>query len=310
MHKRQLPLNALRSFEVAARQLNFSAAATELGVTHGAVSRQISILEATLGLRLFVRGYPMSLTEDGQRLFEGIAPAFERIMTAMSEIEQGSPKYVVAVNAPPTFTIKWLIPRMSVFMRRHRNIDVRITTGTSLPAGGRSADVLIRRFGSHRVEFKPKTFLTGELVAVCAPELLEKETLRSPLDIVKFPLIEAATNPGRWIEWFRSAGLNKPADARFVHFEEMFLGLQAAMEGLGVALVPLPLVADDLAASRLVVPVQSSLVQGFDYGFHATPLGVNERATAAFVDWLSVQGEESNSMARSLVLSAFAESEA
>src|SRR5690606_21857108 len=131
MNRRSLPLNALRAFESVGRHRSFSHAATELGVTHGAVSRQISMLESLLGLRLFRRSQPIELTSEGEELFSGVAPAFDRLSTAVDSLMCSSDQTALLVNAPPTFTMKWLIPRLSVFQRRHSKAEIRLTTSTT-----------------------------------------------------------------------------------------------------------------------------------------------------------------------------------
>src|SRR3954470_7186637 len=129
MDRRHLPLTALRSFEAVGRHLSFTRAAEALGVTHGAVSRQIAALERSLGVKLIDRGARLALTEPGQRLFAGIAPAFDRLAAAVESVNRADAPRALNVNAPPTFTMKWLIPRLSRFQQRFRDLNVQLSTG-------------------------------------------------------------------------------------------------------------------------------------------------------------------------------------
>lgn len=296
MDRRELPLNALRSFEAVARWLSFSRAGEELGVTHGAVSRQIGALEALLGVKLFDRGAALALTDAGQRLFDGVAPAFDRIAATMTRLNSQDTRRVLTVNAPPTFTMKWLIPRLSGFQRQHRDVDVRLSTGTRPLRALKmnEVDVVIRRLAHCDDHPRAAPFLSGELVAVCAPELLEQQLIECAEDVARFQLVEAATGTVTWADWFAKAGAPLPGNARFARFEEMFFALQAALDGLGVALIPSALLVDDLAAGRLAVAWKVPGVYERDYCHVVSPLARNAGLAQVFSAWLAGEGSESN----------------
>ncbi|MBL0422669.1 LysR family transcriptional regulator [Ramlibacter sp. AW1] len=299
MDRRSLPLNALRTFDAAARHLNFTRAAEELGVTHGAVSRQISALEATLATSLFVRDLPMRLTAEGQALFDGVSPALDAIAIAVDEASRRKSRSLVRVNAPPTFTMKWLIPRLTTFQRRFPEADVRLSTGTGEAQLSRlgDLDVIIRRVSSEDRADQMQPFLSGELACVCAPELMEGQALKGPVDLLQHRLIEAATNRTNWEHWFAAAGLPRPPESQFLRFEEMFYAVQAALDGLGIALIPLTLVADDLAAGSLAIPFMLPAATERDYCFGVAPARRQAPLTRAFVEWLVSEGAASNQMA-------------
>ncbi len=302
MNRRSLPLNALRAFESVGRHRSFSLAADELGVTHGAVSRQIGMLETLLGLRLFRRSQPIELTNEGQTLFSGVGPAFDRLSATVDSLISPS-DHTLLVNAPPTFTMKWLIPRLSVFQRRHSKAEIRLTTSTvgigSLKLS--DFDVVIRRLPKAASALPAQAFLSGKLVAVCAPERLETCPVRCAEDIKKHRLIEARSNESVWTQWFEQAGCVKPASADFLKFDEMFYVVQAALEGLGVALVPLSLVADDLAADNLVLAFDGPDVNAVDYAYIVTPGGHARPLLNAFCSWLSEEGAASNQFSRTVI---------
>jgi LysR family transcriptional regulator, glycine cleavage system transcriptional activator len=303
MDRRNLPLTALRSFEAVGRHLSFSRAAEALGVTHGAVSRQIASLEALLGVKLFDRGATLALTEDGHRLFAGVAPAFDRLAAAIEGLERGDALRVLAVNAPPTFTMKWLIPRLSAFQRRHSDVDVRLSTGIGplRELKMNEVDVVIRRLERPENDIRSTPFLSTALLAVCAPELLERVPISTPLDVARHQLIEAETGALGWAGWFAAAGCAVPANARFTRFEHMFFALEAALDGLGVALMPSALVVDDLAAGRLAIAWNVPGVYERDYYHVLSPLSRQAAIAKSFAAWLSKEGAESNKLGKSVI---------
>ncbi|WP_193088859.1 LysR substrate-binding domain-containing protein [Advenella sp. FME57] len=302
MNRRSLPLNALRAFESVGRHRSFSLAANELGVTHGAVSRQIGMLESMLRLRLFRRSQPIELTDEGEDLFSGVAPAFDRLSTAVDSLMSPGGQTIL-VNAPPTFTMKWLIPRLSVFQHRHSKAEVRLTASTtgidSLKLS--DFDVVIRRLPKSASDLHANSFLSGKLVAVCAPERLEVCPVLCAEDIKKHRLMEAKSNVHAWSQWFEQARIEKPPSADFLRFDEMFFVVQAALEGLGVALVPLSLVADDLAAENLVLAFDGPDVSAADYAYVVTPRGHNRPLLNEFCSWLSEEGGASNQFSDTVI---------
>jgi LysR family glycine cleavage system transcriptional activator len=303
MDRRHLPLTALRSFEAVGRHLSFSRAAESLGVTHGAVSRQVASLERMLGVKLFDRGATLALTEEGHRLFAGVAPAFDSIAATLAGLDRGEAQRVLAVNAPPTFTMKWLIPRLSGFQQRFRDVDVRLSTGIGPLRELRmnEVDVVIRRMAQPEPGVPSTPFLSTALLAVCAPELLEDQPVASPQDLVRHQLIEAETGAMGWSGWFAKAGCTLPAKARFARFEHMFFALEAALDGLGIALMPSALVVDDLAAGRLAIAWKVPGVYERDYCHVLSPLTRQPELARSFVAWLSTEGAESNRLGESVI---------
>lgn len=303
MDRRHLPLTALRSFEAVGRHLSFSRAAEDLGVTHGAVSRQVASLESMLGVRLIERGPTLALTDDGHQLFVEIAPAFDRLAAAVEGLTRRDRPRVLLVNAPPTFTMKWLIPRLSGFQRQYRDVDVRLSTGLGplRELKMNEVDVVIRRFDQPGADARATPFLSTALIPVCAPELLERNPIAAPTDLARHQLIEAETGVSGWADWFAKAGGALPANARFARFEHMFFALEAALDGLGIALMPSALVVDDLASGRLAVAWSVPGVYERDYFHLVSPLTRQGDLARAFAAWLSHEGEESNRLGRSVL---------
>lgn len=303
MVRRHLPLTALRSFEAVGRCLSFARAADMLGVTHGAVSRQITALEAMLGVKLFERGARLAFTAEGERLFAGVQPAFDRLAEAIGDVRRDHNRAVLSVNAPPTFTMKWLIPRLSSFHRSHRGVEVRLSTGIGPPGEleMNKFDVVIRRLAEPEADARSTPFLASMLLAVCAPELVERSPIASPQDLLDLPLIEAATANVSWADWFARANCKLSPKARFTRFEQMFFAVEAALDGLGVALLPSALVVDDLAAKRLVLAYDLKGMYERDYSYILSPLNRTHKAAAQFGDWLSKQGDDSNRFSHAVI---------
>lgn len=304
MERRALPLNALRTFEAVARNLSFTRAATELGVTHGAVSRQIIALETSMRMPLFLReSSRIRLTTEGSRLFAGVAPALDRIAATMDSLQDTTTARVLSVNAPPTFTMRWLIPRLTGFQRANQNAEVRLATGTGLLQSLRmnDYDVVIRRMQHDDDAHRAQPFLSGALVAVASPDLIGMQTITTLNDLAPFRLIEAATNSVGWPEWFERAGGSMPTPTRFLRLEEMFYAVQAALDGLGVALVPSALVVDDLAAGRLQRILAVPGVYERDYCHVVSPVSRNPELARAFCTWLDHEGQEARRLSQSVM---------
>jgi LysR family glycine cleavage system transcriptional activator len=273
------PLNAVRAFEAAARHISFTKAAKELFVTHGAVSKQVATLETWLGTSLFNRAQSqLSLTDAGRTFLAAVTPALDRIaVTSMQLLEQTEPT-ALRINAPPTFTMRWLIPRISAFQRRRGGVEVKLTTSTApVNFEDRVYDVAIR--GSHQPipGMLSVPFMTETIVPVCHPDLMENGQLDSPKALADQTLISYDTEPMAWSEWLPMAG---QAD------------LRAAAEGLGVVLVPLFLVADDIIAGRMCAPFGLLAARQRRYYANA-PLSAQESPVIeGFCEWLLKEGQD------------------
>ena len=295
---RMLPLNAVRAFVAAARHASFTRAADDLRVTHGAVSKQVRLLEDHLGTPLFLRGVrQVSLTGHGRELLAEVAPALERIGAAAGRLRRAAAARdtggTVRINARPSFALRWLIPHLPAFMGAHPGITPEVITSTVDPAvlPSRAYDVVIRRRdgrSGRRIwpeALVPRSFLRERARPVACPELLSRRPVRQVGDLSAHTLLHTATRDGDWKAWLaraRVTGLEPAGELRFEHLQFV---LQAALDGLGVALAPLSLVAGDLEAGRLltVLPRTPSLtLEPYCYGL-APEAGP---ASRAFADWL------------------------
>lgn len=288
MHRRLPPLNALRAFEAAARHASFTKAAAELHVTHGAVSRHVQALEAWLGRPLFERrNRQVVLSESGAAYLAEIGAALDRIALATArQAEQGRCR-LLRVNALATFTMRWLIPRLSGFQLAHPATEVRLTTGNTPVAALREPfDVAIRGGPEQVAGLEVRPFLAEARVPVCSPAVLARAPLRRPEQLREHTLLHAATLPGVWAQWLEAAGVPDLQPRHAVTLEHFYLTLQAALDGLGVAMGPTRLVADDLASGRLVVPFSGPALPARSYCAYVPQARADAPEVRAFCAWL------------------------
>ncbi|MCA1380469.1 transcriptional regulator GcvA [Bradyrhizobium sp. BRP23] len=284
-------LNGLRAFEAAARHLSFTLAASELNVTQTAISHQIRRLEEELGIRLFIRqNRALALTPEARDYLPGVRAAFNDLRLATDRLLRKDDDKVLTVSTLASLAAKWLLPRLTDFQEQHPGIDVRITTSTSLVDFQRdNVDAAIRYGRGQWPGLRADWLMADELFPVCSPSLLRGDKpLRRPEDLRNHPLLHtSSTNSDDWRLWLTAAGL--PADiARHpgITFDMIFMTIQAAIDGIGVAMGRTSYVQDDIAKGRLVVPFKIALPA--DAGFYlVSPEGRREAPKLiAFRDWM------------------------
>jgi LysR family transcriptional regulator of beta-lactamase len=281
----QLPLNALRAFEAAARHLNFTRAAIELHVSQGAVSHQVAALEERLGTPLF-RRLPrgLALTDEGQALVPTVADAFDRIGATLDRYADGRLREVLTVGVVGTFAAGWLLRRLDAFSRDHPGIDLRLMTNNNrVDLAGEGLDFAIR-FGEgawHGVHAEP--ILNAPLSPLCSPAMAER--LTEPAALTRETLLRSY-RADEWPLWFAAAGTVCPS-LRGPVFDTSLAMAAAAQAGIGVALAPPAMFTDDLIAGRLVQPFPVEIVTG---GYWLTRLMSRKDtpAMAEFRTWLKV----------------------
>lgn len=263
MKRGALPLNALRAFESAARLGRMTLAADELGVTHGAISRQIKELERILGLSLFQgprnRRRP---TDAAVALLGDLTPAFDMIDTAVDRAV-ASERRALDVSCLGTLTMRWLIPRLFDFQSANPEIDIRLTSDDGpVEPGPRAPDVAIRvgagEWGAARVD----RLFAESWGPVVSPKLLEGQARPSSGVLDGLGLLHTRTRPRAWADWSRQTGVSIALEGRV--FEHFYFMLEAATAGLGVAIAPEVLARDDLRAGRLIAP-HGFVPSGLDY---------------------------------------------
>jgi LysR family transcriptional regulator, glycine cleavage system transcriptional activator len=296
MTSRLPSLNGLRAFEAAARHLSFTNAATELNVTQTAISHQIRRLEEELGIRLFVRqNRALALTPQAKDYLPGVRAAFNDLRLATDRLLRKDNDHVLTVSTLASLAAKWLLPRLSAFQEAHPGIDVRITTSTAL-VDFRSGDVdaAIRYGRGHWPGVRADWLTADELFPVCSPALLTgNRPLRSPQDLADHTLLHTSgVYDDDWRLWLTAAGL--PADISKLPgltFDLILMTVQAALDGIGVAMGRTSYVEADIAKGRLVVPFKITLPT--DAGFYlVSPEGrADTPKLAAFRQWLKASAQ-------------------
>jgi len=287
MRRRLPPLNALPNFEAAARHLSFSRAADELRVTHGAVSRAVRNLEDHLGVQLMIRATrSVRLTPIGASFAAEIRGVLEHLAAATSAAT-GQTSGIVSVSTIDSFAARWLMPRLFHFRRAHGDIDVRVATSERLADFvSDGIDIAIRCGGGQYPGLSAELLMKEDHFPVCSPKLLKgRYPLRTPADLARHTLLNDVFTVD-WVIWLHSAGIDNVDPHRGPTFLSSDHAIQAAVRGEGVVLGRSALVADDLAAGRLVRPFELSLPASFAYYVVYPQRALQRPSVKAFRDWL------------------------
>jgi LysR family transcriptional regulator, glycine cleavage system transcriptional activator len=286
------PLNAVRAFVAAARRSSFKDAAVELGVTHGAISRQVRLLEEWLGAPALFRrlNRRVALTPSGDALLAEFGPALDRIAAASRQHrEQRSRRAttVVRVNALATFSLRWLLPRLPVFRTENPGIEVQLTTANEpVDSLADEYDVVIRGGPDTFHGFISRPLLSECRLPVCSPMTVKQRPLASIADLRAHTLLHVTTMPRLWADWLTLAGHPGLKPAATLTLDHFYLSIQAAIDGLGVALGPMALVTDDLAAGRLLTPFPDLNLPARGYFAYMPQNDPVNPASAVFCDWM------------------------
>jgi len=285
-------LSGLRAFEAAARHLSFKAAADELSLTPTAVSHRIRRLEEELGCELFHRRpRAVTLSDAGAVLLPDVRDAFQRLQRATGKLKQAEDKGVLTISTVPSFAVKWLVPRLGDFQREHPEIDARIATNLDLCNFRDDGVDLAIRFGlGSWPGLRADLLMREEIFPVAAPSLLAGDRpLRDPSDLARHTLLHISRYPDYWHRWLSMTGLEGLEPAGNLMFDDSSTALQAAINGLGVALGWHALTDADVAAGRLVDPFHLPLPQATAFYVVAPLASQDQPAVAAFRDWILKQ---------------------
>jgi LysR family glycine cleavage system transcriptional activator len=283
-------LNGLRAFEAAARHMSFTRAAAELNVTQTAISHQIRRLEEQLGLTLFIRrNRTLELTREALDYLPSIRSAFADLHRATAKLHRNDREGRLTVSTTASLATKWLISRVAAFQDANPGIEVRISTSTHLVDFQREEVDIAVRYG-HGVwpGLRADWLMAEHIFPVCSPDLLnDARPLRTPEDLAHHTLLHTTVSREDWQLWLTAAGLpGTIATRRGMTFDEGFMAIQAAMEGLGVALGRFHLVEADIAAGRLVAPFDTVLPQDAGYYVVAPEATAETAKIVRFRDWL------------------------
>ena len=288
--RRKIPSTAaLVAFESAARHQSFTKAADELALTQSSVCRQIAGLEEFLGIELFRRSRRgVKLTEAGLAYSRKVATQLDAVerdtLAAMGQ--QGAQGLELAVV--PTFATQWLVPRLKEFQRLHPEVTVHLTNRTRpFLFADTGFDAAIYFGDGDWSGTEAHYLMPEEPLPVCSPELLGERTQFTAAELANLPLLQQSTRPYAWRQWFAAQGLNVPRDMSGPRYELFSMLAQAAMHGMGVALIPPFLIQRELEAG-LLVPAHPAALLSSDraYRLMIPERKVESAALRAFRDWL------------------------
>jgi LysR family glycine cleavage system transcriptional activator len=282
---RRLPyLNGIRAFEASARAGSFAGAAKELNVTPAAISRMVRLLEQRLGVGLFVReANKLALTPAGRNYQAGLAQIFDALANLTDQVKTLSASPVLTVGVGPTFAIRWLIPRLAAFGKIAPEVDVRITTGGAAVPFSDDWTCGIKLGNGDWPGLVAEPLFAANLTPVCAPQVAAR--LSGEASLQNATLLRVSHAPEDWPKWLKAAGLE--LHARGPVFEYYGHALQAATDGLGVALGIRPYIDDDLAAGRLVAPFGLSVPKSEQWYLVFREFRREEPGFRAFARWIT-----------------------
>lgn len=294
MSRRLPPLNALKSFEAAARHLSFTKAADELHVTQAAISHQVKTLEDFLGMALFRRlNRSLMLTDEGQILFPAMSEALDLIMVTTDRLHRHQQLGMLNVATMDSLAANWLVPRLGRYRRANPDIDVRVTTSDQLIDYNRDSIDLGIRYGRGDWPGMHVThMMTEEVFPVCSPKLLaEGPPLKKPDDLQHYTLLHDDMRED-WRMWLMAVGATKVDPTRGPGFKHSNLVYQAAVFGEGVALGRSVLVADELEQGRLVKVLDFALPANYAYWIVSPHATASHPKVESFRDWLLSEAME------------------
>lgn len=282
---RRLPfLNGIKAFEATARHGSLAKAAEELHVTPAAVSRMVRLLEQRLDVSLFHRSANrLAPTLAGQLYQAGLTRIFDQLADLTDRVARHAERHVLTVGVGPTFATRWLIPRLAAFREVAPEVEVRITTGgVAAPfADDWSCGIVLGDGSWSGLEAEP--LFDADLTPVCTPGL--GRGLSAPTDLQTVDLLRVSHAPEDWPSWLDAAGVPKITEKGPV-FEYYGQALQAALDGLGVAMGIRPYIDDDLRAGRLIAPFARSVPKGKRWFLVYRRQRVDDPAFAAFRRWI------------------------
>ena len=287
-----LPLLALRAFTETGRLGSLKAAAARLGVTPGAVSQQIRLLEERVGVVLFVRGHHgVYLTEAGARVHASLLRGFDLIEKSYSTLESLTLEKSLTISTVPSFAAAWLVPRIGRFSALHPQIEVRVEASATLVDFKHDrVDVALRHGLGTYPGLESIRLMAPVLLPVASPALLAQGPLiDEPADCLKYPLLQDCDRAD-WTLWLQAHGVQVGDEGRRgMSFEDDLLLLRAAAVGQGIALVQDTHAQEDIDAGKLVVALDKPWPSRFAYYLVSRPETVQRPEVQAFIDWIKAE---------------------
>ncbi|WP_459614851.1 LysR substrate-binding domain-containing protein [Bordetella sp. 2513F-2] len=286
MHKLRNQLGSLRVLDAVRRCGGVGRAAEVLHITPGAVSHQLRKLESDLGVQLVCKdGRDLAFTEAGAELAAQAAGLFDRLESLLARTAEAGATRRIRVKVIPSFAIKWLMPRLGSLYERHRDIDIEVATvARADDTGLHNADFVVRRGLGDWPGLRADLLFSDELVLACAPAVAQR--LRTPADVLEETLLKSMIAPDSWDRWLRSAGLAPGPATRFIPLANAVLCLQAAAEGVGVAVTQRAYLEHEFATGMLVQPLAHAALSGEGYFLVSDPVRSAGAPFSLFAGWM------------------------
>jgi LysR family transcriptional regulator, glycine cleavage system transcriptional activator len=293
---RRLPfLNGIRAFEAAARHGSFAGAAAELNVSPAAISRMVHLLEDRLGVPLFERAANrLAMTAAGRSYQTGLTPLLDALANLTAQVTMQASARTLTIGVGPTFATRWLIPRLADFRRQEPDIEVRFTAGGVAASFADDWTCGVTLGDGNWPGLVAERLFAADLQPVCAPRLAAR--LKKPGDLKGPNLLRVAHAAEDWPLWLKAAGVAR-VTAKGPQFEYYGQALQAAADGVGIAMGIRPYVDDDVRAGRLVAPFALTVPKGKEWYLVYREFRKEQRDFAAFRRWL-LQPERSRAKRR------------
>lgn len=285
---KRIPVGPLRAFDVAARNLNLTAAAEEMNVTHAAVSRQVKQLEQRLGVRLFERlPRGLKLTAHGALLAEGTREAFDRLASALEDVSIPAVRRKVTISTFSSLASRWLMPRVQSFSELFPDADLQVQTTARLTDFARDdVDLAIRFGGGHYPGLHVVQLFQPKDIVVCSPSLLKRgPPIRTFADLKHHTLLHDDSHRA-WIRWLDATGVKGINPRQGIICGDRNSMLQAALAGQGVALASAVFAEGELAAGRLVKVFTNEVATEFAIYAVCLPRRLNDPIVSGTIDWL------------------------
>jgi DNA-binding transcriptional LysR family regulator len=282
------PLSCLLAFEASARRLSFSAAAGELHLTPSAVSHQIAKLEQLLGVRLFERSVrSIELTDAGREYMSRVSVALDAISSATDNVRKGV-RNSLYVHAAPSFASLWLMPRLAVFAQAHPGISLSLSSSavhSDFSSG--QIDIDIRYGVPNWPHLHVQPVFEERIQPMASPAFIQQHRIETPEDLLHVPLIQSVVNVVQWGEWFRSRSVEFAVGQFAYRFDRTSMALDAAVQGLGVALDSSSIAAGHLHQGRLRKVFDTDWCVKVQAHFLVCPQRHHQRSEVVnFIDWI------------------------
>ena len=281
-------LRSLRTFCVAAKYQSFRAAADELFITSSAISHQIKSLEEELGLKLFERSArELTLTETGKALYDDISPLIEQLDSVVATYKTSVPRESVRVSVQPFFASEFFVPRLSDFTAEHPEIDIQVgTSDESAEKHPTDSDLSIRLFKSPPADLSSNLLFPLRMVPAGSPEFKKQMRVQGNKILSDFPIIVHETRSQAWAHWQKASGIQLPKNSKVTRLDSMIAVVRAAEQGIGAALVPVPLADLWFQQGSIVRLFDRELIADVSYYLVGKEGSAETGSVALLRDWI------------------------